>query len=157
MRIVLNYTQRVAGAGWNESQSNGGDEEQDLVLPPEARVTPQRQAVIDAVASLPGRFTIVEIYDLARKRYPALGLATTYRTIELLRRTGSVRLLPGEDKPAYVRCHPGHHHHLVCLGCGAVEETNLCAAPPPAELKRRHGFAAEAHQVDIFGLCARCA
>ena len=128
-----------------------------LLLPPRARLTPQRRAVLEAVASLPGRFTIVELYDQARETYPRLGLATIYRTVELLKRTGSVRPLPGEDKPAYVRCHPGHHHHLVCLGCGAVEETDLCAAPPPAELKRLHGFAAEAHQVDIYGLCARCA
>jgi len=136
---------------------NQTSEVRGLVLPPQARLTPQRRAVLEAVASLPGRFTIVELYDRARRSYPRLGLATTYRTIDLLRRTGSVRPLPGEDKPAYVRCRPGHHHHLVCLSCGAVEETDLCAAPPPAELKRRHGFAAETHEVDIYGLCARCA
>jgi Fur family ferric uptake transcriptional regulator len=129
----------------------------ELVLPLRARLTPQRRAVLEAAAELPGHFTVIELYDRARRRYPRLGLATTYRTVELLKRTGSLRPLPGRDKPAYVRCRPGHHHHLVCLSCGSVEETELCAAPPPSELKRRHGFAAEAHEVDIYGLCARCA
>ena len=113
--------------------------------------------MLEAVEAMPGRFTVVELYDRARRDYPALGLATTYRTLDLLRRAGSIRRLPGDDRPAYVRCHPGHHHHLVCLACGTVEETDLCAAPSAAELKRRHGFAAETHEVDIYGLCARCA
>jgi Fur family ferric uptake transcriptional regulator len=154
MRIILSYARPMARRKKSpdtEAPSKGP------LLPPRARLTPQRRAVLDAVDSLPGRFTVVELYDRARRSYPRLGLATTYRTIELLKRTGSVRPLAGEDKPAYVRCRPGHHHHLVCLSCGAVEETELCAAPAASELKRRHGFAAEAHEVDIYGLCARCA
>jgi Fur family transcriptional regulator, ferric uptake regulator len=130
---------------------------QHLQLPPKARMTPSRRAVVDAIEGWEGSFTVVELFDRARRSHPALGLATTYRTVELLRRAGGVRPLPGSDRPAYVRCHPGHHHHLVCVGCGAVEETELCAAPSDAELKRRHGFAAQTHEVDIYGLCARCA
>ena len=80
-----------------------------------------------------------------------------YRTIDLLRRTGSVRPLPAQGRATYVRCKPGHHHHLVCLGCGGVEETDLCTAPSAVELKRRYGFAPDAHQLDIYGHCRRCA
>ena len=127
-----------------------------LTLPGRARLTPQRRAVLDAIERWDGSFTVVEVYDRARRAYPRLALATTYRTVELLRRAGSVRPLPGENRPAYVRCHAGHHHHLICLVCGAVEETELCAAPRPSELKRRYGFAAESHEVDIYGTCARC-
>ena len=129
----------------------------ELTLPPRARVTPQRRAVLDAIAGWSGSFTVVELYDRARRAEPRLGLATVYRTVELLRRSGSVRPLPSDGRPTYIRCHPGHHHHLVCLSCGRVEETELCGAPPAAELKQRHGFAAEAHEVDIYGTCARCA
>jgi Fur family ferric uptake transcriptional regulator len=126
-------------------------------LPPRARVTPQREAVLEAIGATRGSFTVATLYDRARAIEPRLGLATVYRTVELLRRSGAVRPLAGEGRPAYVRCRPGHHHHLVCLACGAVEETELCAAPPAAELKRRYGFAAEAHEVDVYGTCARCA
>lgn len=113
--------------------------------------------MLETIAGWQGSFTVVEVFDRARRLYPRLGLATAYRTVELLRRSGSVRSLRGEGRAAYVRCHPEHHHHLVCLSCGSVEETELCTAPPPAELKRRYGFAAEAHEVDIYGTCARCA
>jgi len=126
-------------------------------LPPRTRVTRQRQAVLDVIAGEHAAFTVVALFDAARQQEPGLGLATVYRTIDLLRRTGSIRPLAGEGRPRYVRCHPGHHHHLVCVSCGAVEETDLCSAPPEDELKRRHGFAAESHEVDYYGTCAHCA
>ncbi len=111
---------------------------------------------MDVIGDWRGRFTAIQVYDRARVLEPKLGLATVYRTIELLRRSGCVRPLRGDEGAAYVRCHPGHHHHLVCVACGAVEETELCGVPSAAELRRRHGFAAEAHEVDFFGTCARC-
>jgi Fur family ferric uptake transcriptional regulator len=132
-------------------------EQHELTLPPRARVTPQRQTVLDAIVGLDGAFTPLELFDHARELDPQLGLATVYRTVELLRETGSLRQLVHDGRPTYVRCHAGHHHHLVCTACGAVQETELCAAPSAAELRRRHGFRAREHQVDIFGLCERCA
>jgi Fur family transcriptional regulator, ferric uptake regulator len=128
----------------------------DLTLPPTVRMTPQRRAVVTAIGEAEGSWTALEIFDRARRRESGLGLATVYRTIELLAREGSVRALSGEGRPRYVRCHRGHHHHLVCVSCGAVEETELCAAPPARELERRHGFAAESHEVDFYGRCAQC-
>ncbi|HSP73625.1 MAG TPA: transcriptional repressor [Gaiellaceae bacterium] len=125
-------------------------------LPAGARSTPQRTAVLDAVAGLDGPFTLVELYDRAREKEPQLGLATVYRTVELLRETESVRPLPTEGRPTYVRCHPGHHHHLVCRACGTVQETDLCACPDASELKRRHDFVPETHAADVYGLCGRC-
>jgi len=99
-------------------------------------VTPQRQAVLDAIAGLDAAFTPLELFDRARQHDPQLGLATVYRTVELLRETGSLRQLVRDGRPSYVRCHAGHHHHLVCTSCGTVEETELCAAPSAAELRR---------------------
>lgn len=128
-----------------------------LALPPRARLTPQRRAVLDAIAGARGSFTVLDLFDRARTASPRLGLATAYRTVELLRRSGSVRPLPGDERPAYVRCRPGHHHHLVCVTCGRVEETELCAAPSASELRRRYGFSPEAHELDIYGTCERCA
>jgi Fur family ferric uptake transcriptional regulator len=127
-----------------------------LLLPARIRLTRQRRAVLDLIAARKGSFTAVELFEDAGRRASRPGLATVYRTVELLRQTGSVRALTGGARPAYVRCEPGHHHHLVCVSCGAVEETELCGAPTPAELRRRYGFRAEDHELDIYGTCARC-
>jgi Fur family transcriptional regulator, ferric uptake regulator len=128
-----------------------------LSLPSPSRLTPQRRAVLDLIADRQGSFTALDLFQEARRRNPVLGLATVYRTVDLLRRTGSVRPLVGDARPAYVRCEPGHHHHLVRLSCGAVEETELCGAPSSTQLRRRYGFRAQAHELDIYGTCARCA
>ena len=92
----------------------------------------------------------------AQRAHPQLGLATTYRTSSC-----SARQAPCDcyrlAEPAYIRCHPGHHHHLVCLDCGDVQETELCAAPPAELLRARYGFVPETHDLDIYGHCARCA
>jgi len=126
-------------------------------LPIGARATAQRQAVLRAVEESTGSFTVAELHERARRLEPRLGLATTYRTVELLRASGAVHPLLGESRHAYVSCRPEHHHHLVCTSCGGVEETDLCAAPSDAELRRRHGFRAATHELDIFGTCRRCA
>jgi Fur family ferric uptake transcriptional regulator len=129
----------------------------ELQLPTGIRATSQRLAVVRAVREATTSFTVAELHERARRLAPGLGLATTYRTIELLRSTGGVHPLLGEGGTAYVRCRPDHHHHLVCTTCGAVEETELCAAPSEADLRRAHGFRAAAHEVDIYGTCRSCA
>jgi Fur family transcriptional regulator, ferric uptake regulator len=128
----------------------------ELALPAGVRLTRQRRALLEAITRSRASFTPLELHRRVRRTEPGLGLATTYRTIELLRETGSVRPLAGSEPRAYVRCHAGHHHHLVCVTCGGVEETDLCAAPSTAELARRHGFAAVTHELDIYGTCSRC-
>jgi Fur family ferric uptake transcriptional regulator len=120
------------------------------------RLTPQRRALLDAIAEWEGSFTVTDLFERARKRSRHLGLATTYRTVDLLRQSGSVRALAGDQVAAYVRCGPEHHHHLVCLECGAVEDTDECPLPSAAELKRRYGFAPKSHELEIYGTCRRC-
>ena len=125
----------------------------ELALPPGTRMTRQRRAVLDAIAASDGPFTVIDLFERARRSQPRLGLATTYRTLELLRRTGSLHPLA---EAAYVRCSPKHHHHLVCLSCGSVEDTELCATPSQRALTRRHGFRAESHELEIYGTCRDC-
>ena len=119
-----------------------------LKLPARARLTPQRRAVLDAIEASGGRFTAIDLFERARRSQPRLGLATTYRTLHAL---------SGDARPAYVRCSPEHHHHLVCLSCGSVEDTVLCATPSQQALTRRHGFRAESHELEIYGTCRNCA
>jgi Fur family transcriptional regulator, ferric uptake regulator len=156
VRITIIWT-RVPGDRRSLPKRQTLREYRGLALPSLTRLTPQRRALLDLIAEHEGSFTAIELFQEARRRRPKLGLATVYRTVELLRRTGSVRPLAGDARPAYVRCEPGHHHHLICLVCGAVEETELCGAPSAGELRRRYGFHAEGHELDVYGTCGRCA
>jgi Fur family ferric uptake transcriptional regulator len=128
-----------------------------LTLPPGVRLTSQRRTLLRLVEEWGGSFTVTDLHERARRAEPGLGLATTYRTVELLRASGAIHPLLGEGAHADVRCGPDHHHHHVCTSCGGVEETSLCAAPAPEELRRLHGFRSTSHELDIYGTCERCA
>ena len=126
-----------------------------LALPDHVRMTAPRRAVLKLVGDWRGSFAVAELHARARDLHPRLGLATTYRTVELLRKHGAVRRL-AVGGHVYIRCSSTHHHHLICTSCGGVEETELCAVPADAELQRLHGFRADAHDLDIFGTCRSC-
>jgi Fe2+ or Zn2+ uptake regulation protein len=57
----------------------------------------------------------------------------------------------------------GHHHHLVCSNCGAVEDVDFAPAfeetleTALAELAGRTGFSGVSHRLDLIGLCRTCA
>ena len=122
------------------------------------RVTPQRLLVMEALASQSGHMTADEIMRWTAARYPAINLATIYRTLDLLTsvglvtqtdlRGGAIRFeLVGET----------HHHHLVCERCGAVTEVDdTIFAPVRERLLRDFGFRSDARHLALFGLCVGC-
>jgi Fe2+ or Zn2+ uptake regulation protein len=122
------------------------------------RMTRQRKQVIEALRSARRYLTAREIYDrlrLSRKRF---GLATVYRTLEALRELGWVATAPAHHgEAAYLWCTSGHHHHAVCKRCGRVDDVP-CRALPNYEkiLSRGLGFALTDHQLEFYGVCARC-
>ena len=125
-----------------------------------SRTTAQRTALLGVIRAQRGAFSALDLFDGAREQAPRLGLATVYRALDRLEQEGVLRRLGGSAGSAdrFVVCDPSHHHHhLICTGCGSVEETELCAAPSESELQRRHGFRAAAHELDIYGTCRRCA
>src|SRR3954453_4957545 len=118
------------------------------------RQTRQRTLLTGLVVKQQHAFTAEELWSSARKTGGPVGLATVYRTPALLEADGRVRRL---DRGRFIACEPGHHHHLVCTSCGAVEDTELCAAPPVTEVRKRHGFVVQHHEADLYGVCENCA
>ena len=122
------------------------------------RVTDPRRAVASLVAARDGHFTTADLLADAAARFPGLGRATVFRTLDLFASLGLVERLdlPGGEH-AYVACDTSHHHHAICTACGHtldVDDTGL--ADVLAAMGRRSGFRVTAHRLEIFGLCARC-
>ena len=64
-----------------------------------------------------------DVYRKLLEDHADVGLATVYRTLAALESDGVVEVVSQEGgEAAYRLCSPGHHHHLVCSGCGAVVE-----------------------------------
>lgn len=121
------------------------------------KVTAARQAVLQVIEQEDEHLDPAEILRRAQQRYPALGRATVYRTLELLTQLNLVRpIYVGEHGPIYIRTQGGHHH-LVCSNCGVVIDFDQCVADQmTAELAERFGFQIQSHLLEFYGQCAAC-
>lgn len=84
------------------------------------------------------------------------GLTTIYRVLTTLAERGILHCFhpAGGAVTAYRLCAPFSHHHLICRGCGRVEEQ----PPGPtrewaAQLATTNGLAVEDYHAELIGLC----
>lgn len=118
------------------------------------RVTPSRVAVIAAVLSQSGHFSVEEIGRRAR----GVGRATVFRTMRLLTELDVVcRVLLEDGSLRYRVSRRGHHHHLVCVACGGVQDVDECAVGDLLrELAATTEYEIEGHWLEFYGRCAAC-
>jgi len=123
------------------------------------RLTPQRAAIAERAAAMSGAFTIEELGEALKAAGAAAGTATLYRAVAALEARGWLERVGERDGSAlYARCAAGsgHHHHLVCDGCGRVEATP-CPVASGALGAGAAGFTVTRHEVTLYGLCETCA
>ena len=122
------------------------------------RPTRQRRAVASVLGTFEDFRSAQQIHELLARQGEAVGLATVYRTLQLLADTGEIDVLRSElDEAIYRRCSGSHHHHLVCRGCGTtVEVEGPTVERWTSAIAAEHGFSAVSHTLEIFGTCPRC-
>jgi len=123
------------------------------------RMTGERRAVAELIASRDGAFETADLVADSRRRELGVARATIFRTIELLTSVGAVeRLDLPNGEHSYVRCDTReHHHHLVCTRCQrSVDLEQIGMAPIIADIERRTGYRVDRHRVELFGLCPAC-
>src|SRR4029079_12608986 len=87
------------------------------------RITGSRRRVLDAVLAQPAHFTVDDVIHSTRK----VGRATVFRTMKLLLDLNIVCRVMLDDGTLHYRVSSrGHHHHLVCIDCGRVEDFTQC-------------------------------
>jgi Fur family ferric uptake transcriptional regulator len=119
------------------------------------RVTPARRAVLAAVLAAGPHFTVDEVCQRAR----SVGRATAFRTMRLLQHLDVVCRVLLDDGRLHYRLNRtrGHHHHLVCTGCGHVEAFTNCGVPALAEeVARRTDYEIDGHWLEVYGRCRAC-
>jgi Fe2+ or Zn2+ uptake regulation protein len=122
------------------------------------RLTGPRREIAALIAKRNGHFAAADLIADASKRRLGVGRATIFRLLDLLTEQGLVERVDLPDgRHAYVRCEPSHHHHLVCVACGAIAEVDDCGIDAvTAEAARRSGFEIQSHRLELFGRCPRC-
>jgi len=126
------------------------------------KLTTQRRAILDAIIENKGsHLSPEEIYDIVKLKYPEIGLATVYRTLQLLEQLDIVCKLNFDDGCNRYELNSDssdhHHHHLICLDCGKVIEVKLDLLENlEHEIEREGKFKIMDHNVKFFGYCSEC-
>jgi len=127
------------------------------------RYTTNRKAIVGILGSCDRPLTLAELLAEGKG---ALAQSSVYRNLVVLEAAGVVRKVVATDEFARYELAEEltrHHHHLLCVECGAVEDFTL---PEQVEKSvnsaletaaQRYGFRGVHHRLDLVGTCSRCA
>ncbi|RJQ44825.1 MAG: transcriptional repressor [Nitrospiraceae bacterium] len=119
----------------------------------------QRKDILMAFLRTEKHLTAEELYSLVRKKNPAIGIATVYRTLKLFCDCGLSRELRlGSEAVRYEHLYGHEHHdHLVCLTCGDfIEVVDPEIEHLQEKLARKEGFTLQGHKLIMYGICQGC-
>ncbi len=125
------------------------------------RFTSGRKMIVEALASAQRPLSIPEILQSTK----GLAQSSAYRNLTVLENAGVVVRVITTDEWARFELSEditGHHHHMVCSMCGAVDdvripdtiEDQLDAAL--AKVAAKAGFTMVHHRLDVVGVCRTC-
>ncbi|MEI7026211.1 ferric iron uptake transcriptional regulator [Paenibacillus sp. y28] len=102
-----------------------------------------------------------EVFMRVKEKFPHIGLATVYRSLELLVQLRIVEKMNfGDGLARYDLRHEDHehmHHHLICTSCGALEEIqDDWLSELEDRLKKEYGFQVTDHRLDFMGSFKAC-
>ena len=161
------WTHAICGFGQSRNKKMTIDREKAAGLLKERglKVTRQRTAVLEAIWARPQEhLTAEEIYESVKVGCPDIGLATVYRTIQLLRDMRLIDRIDFDD--GFVRYEMGsalesagkhRHHHLICIKCGRVTpfQDDLLEGLE-GRIAATTGFRVVNHEVKLYGYCVEC-
>ena len=89
------------------------------------KITVGREAILEVLSKANKHLSAEDIYLKVHSIYPAIGLTTVYRTLEILVDVGFVQKFDfGDGRARYELAESekgeNHHHHLVCTNCNRV-------------------------------------
>lgn len=127
------------------------------------KMTPQRQIVLQIFLDHPGRHLSAEdIHGILRDNHSEIGLATVYRSLELLSELGILQKMEFGDGCSRYEVNTTnpdqhHHHHLYCKRCKKIIEVeDDLLEELEHNIAEKSGFKILDHQVKFFGYCKEC-
>jgi Fur family ferric uptake transcriptional regulator len=123
------------------------------------KVTLPRMKILDLMESSKVRHQSAEdIYQALRDEGEEVGLATVYRVLTQFEAAGLVTRHHFEGGQAVFELNrEGHHDHIVCVGCGKVEEfVDEIIESQQAKIAEKKGYVITDHSLILYGKCPEC-
>lgn len=122
------------------------------------KVTAQRLAILETLASGRAHVTAQEVYERVHSRHAEIGFATVYRFLRKLTELSYVTEVRMGGLPARYELTPRRHHdHLTCTRCSRIVEfENSQIESLQERVARENGFLLTHHVLELYGLCRQC-
>lgn len=126
------------------------------------KLTPQRQIILQVFLDHQNEHLCAEdVHMIVRRQSSEIGLATVYRTLEVLSDLDVLQKMDfGDGRSRYEINEadtPHQHHHLICLSCGKVKEfEDDLLETLETVISRNSNFKIVDHQVKFYGYCQEC-
>ncbi len=124
--------------------------------------TQQRKIIVEYFLRINAHVDAEELHRRVRDEGQDIGLATIYRTLNLLTDAGLVEERSFQDgRSVFEVASPNSHHdHLVCTDCGIIIEfENDDIERLQKSIAEQYGMELKTHRLDLFGVCldrAKC-
>ena len=123
------------------------------------KITYQRRTVLKVFLESEKHVSAEELYNTISKSEAKIGLATVYRTLTLLMKSGLASEMDfGDGQKRYEHCYMhDHHDHMLCAECGKIIEFNHPLIEKfQDEVAAQNGFTITSHKLDLIGICGDC-
>ncbi|WP_409340756.1 Fur family transcriptional regulator [Paenibacillus sp. MBLB4367] len=126
------------------------------------KLTPQREITLRVLLeNEEEHLSAEEVFMRVKAKFPEIGLATVYRSLELLSELHVVEKMNFGDGMARFDLrsddHAHMHHHLICTECGSVVEIkDDWLQELEQRLEREYGFTVTDHRLDFMGVYVTC-
>ena len=122
------------------------------------RKTPERYAILKAVYSMDGHFTLDELGEklAGEDRFP-VSRATLYNTLNLFMELRLVIRHRFQGTTKYEACYAsGDHCHQICTVCGKVTEVKAPEITNVIDAMHLKRFRKDGYSLYIYGICSSC-
>jgi Fur family transcriptional regulator, ferric uptake regulator len=121
------------------------------------RLTTKQKAILTQLEQLQEAVSAQQLYMELRQRGESLGLATVYRSLDLLKLRGLVQSRTTAHGEALYSPIQQDRHYLTCLQCGSSVPLNFCPLQGmETQLRRSQAFTIYYHTLEFFGICEPC-
>lgn len=126
------------------------------------KVTPQRMAVYTILKETKEHPNVEMIYQKLKPNYPAMSLATVYKTVDILKRVGLVQELNVGEGGLRYDATTKPHSHTYCENCSKVDDVeNLPLKQFQSKelfhkVSEESGFKVSNAQLYFYGNCSDC-